>query len=146
MHSLCFVSGFFLFSSLSVPGCPSWMTVAIYFFFATTLVPHLFVFCKGRRCKKSIFSKSTCRRAKGLWAERCGSRMPGHLVEVMICRLHTFRLHSQWGLSICDYWWCNQNFTSIDFFWDFLGIYRSEFTTWQSRGRLCHVVTLHCSG
>lgn len=61
----------------------------LYFFFATTLVPHLFVFCKGRRWKKSIFSKSKCRRAQGLWAERCGSRMPGHLVEVMVCPLHT---------------------------------------------------------
>lgn len=145
MHSLCFVSGFFLFSSLSVPGCPSWMTVAIYFFFATTLVPHLFVFCKGRRCKKSIFSKSTCRRAKGLWAERCGSRMPGHLVEVMICRLHTLDCipSEVWAFATTG---GAIKILHPSTFWDFLGIYRSEFTTWQSRGRLCHVVTLHCSG
>lgn len=77
------------FLAVSVPGCLSWMTGAIYVFFATTLAPHLFLFCKGKSCKKSIFSKSKCRRAKGLWAERCDSRMPGHLVEVMICCLHT---------------------------------------------------------
>ncbi len=124
MYSLCFVSRFFLFSSLS-----PFLAVFLRWKGLSTSVSqapwYLTCFCSAKdeaaRNRSSRKANAEGPRVSGL--KGCDSSMPGHLVEVTICGQHTFRLHrlhSQWGLSICDYWWCNQNFASINF----LGIYQ----------------------